>query len=126
MNQLEDDLKEITAKLLEVSVEEMDFYLAARRAKYEQRAARVNAKYRAAAARITPIQEAVVDRMVSQGWNLCERMWQHPRSGNVARMMTKACWDGRKGKISNQLSMVYPDGSVAKTFEKTISIKQEF
>ena len=94
--------------------------------KERQRVARNNARYDAAAARITPAQQARIDALVAAGARRDSRLQQSRRSGLVAVLLSKQAWWGARGRMGRKLMFVYPDGTVTETFERSIDLRADF
>lgn len=119
-------LRESIAACLRVPVEQLDAYIAQRREQRRRHAAAKNARYAQALSHVTDVQACVVERLQQDGYLLADKMWQDKQSLNVARLLSKRCWNAAKGQISTKLVMVYPDGSRAETFERSISIRKTY
>lgn len=66
------------------------------------------------------------DALVRDGYRII-RTFTSRTTGRVAVMLQKdKVWDSAKGRIGTALAIVYPDGSVSKTMEKRISLRQDF
>ena len=100
-------------------------YERAYEARREQRIANHAKRVRAMVARITAIQDGFVQEYKRQGATV-NKYFRDRYSDNVAVMLTKQGWNSAKGRIGTKIIMVYPDGTRAETFERTISIKKSF
>lgn len=92
--------------------------MAARRQAQGRRVARNNARYYAADARQTPAQQAKVHELAGDGMSQTKLL---TRGAEVAVFMQGRKW--HNGRLATKLAMVYPDGSVCTTFEKSLSRK---
>lgn len=125
-SQISDYLYEVVAKALQTTPEKLRADFANKQRQRRERVARSNAAYYDAMESVTVMQETVIGSLEAQGAKRQKQIWQNRASGNIAVMMVKEAWDGQKMKMGRKLIMVYPDGTMSQTFEKSISIKKEF
>lgn len=85
-----------------------------------------NARYSKALEHLTPKQTDIITKRESDGWKM-NKVWQNKCSGLTAVMLVKyPAWDSSKNRLGKKLAMVYPDGTMAETFERTITVRSEF
>ena len=61
-----------------------------------------------------------------EGYRLT-RLLRNAASGNVAMLMQRdKVWSHRASRLVTKLAVVYPDGSMSATEEKTISVKKDY
>lgn len=126
MDSLLQDLIPGLARVLGTTPEQLQAYVDARREQARQRVARNNQRYREALHSMTDVQSLVVDKHEASGYKI-NKLYVNRYSQRVAVMLVKrAVWNSAKGKIGCKLMMVYPDGSSSETFERSISIREEF
>lgn len=112
------------AHAMNVSFEQIEAWIEARRAKDRQRLARHNAKWEAWLRLISDAQELRRFERERNGYRLfhMRRMGQR-----VALVMQKdKVWNSEKGRMGTKLAVIYPDGSSAETFERSISVRPSF
>lgn len=126
MDEVSQELLATVAKALGVSVESMKAQIEQRRAIRERRVAARNERFDVALRRVTPVQEVIFDQLLRQGYCANSNIWRSKKTGNVARTFSKQVWDSAKGRMGRVLVTVYPDGTMNRTMEKRISIRDNF
>jgi hypothetical protein len=112
--------------LMGLTPEEFKDYVQKSKAAAKMRVIKKNLKFQANLALATDVQTLIADKLESEGAKFSGKIWRNRRSGNICMLYSQGTWDSAKGRIGRKLIMIYPDGSVSKTFEKSISIKSEF
>ncbi len=123
---MDQEFLKIIAAGLGISIESLAEDMAKNRARRARAAAMKDARFDAALERVTEIQETVMVRLEAQGYRPNSRIWVSRKTGNVARTFSKQVWDSAKGRMGACLVTVYPDGTMQKTMEKRISIRDNF
>lgn len=120
------DINDIIARIFQINPESLQAYIDSRKEKARRRVQSNNARYDAAIARITDVQACIIERMEAEGYRMQNRIHINKATGNIAVMLVKSVWNSAKGRVSPKLVMLYPDGSRNETFEKSITIRQQF
>jgi len=128
MNDLEmlHEVLALVAKAVGKTPEALQAEFAARRAQRARRAEAANERYEEALTHVTPAQVAVVERLRCEGARLHSRIRQNRRSSNIVLFLQAQKFNSAKSRVCTKLYAVYPDGTHAETFEKTISVRSAF
>lgn len=95
-------------------------------AKRKARIQRSNQLYADALNELTDKQTDIITKREADGWKI-NKVWQNKVSFRTAVMLVKKpIWDSSKNRLGTKLAMVYPDGSITETFERSVTVKQEF
>jgi hypothetical protein len=91
-----------------------------------ERTIRNNASFAQLLSQTTDKQAHILSMKESDGYKVNKVYFNRtdPR-GNVAIMLVKAeVWNGEKGRMGRKLAMLYSDGTIVSTFEKSINIRK--
>lgn len=121
-----DGITEIVAAATGTTPEALRAQFAARRAREEARIARNNAAYDEALTHITLEQAKKIERLRADGARVHSRLRQHRKSHNVVIFLSAQKWNSAKSRMGTKFFAVYPDGTHAETFERTISVRSDF
>lgn len=119
------DLADILAKIFNITSDDLAAYVSRRQEASRRRLMSKRAAWERSVRAMTDVQSVIIDDLTHDGYEL-QKSWTNRASGRVAYLLVKQLWNPAKGRIGSKLVMVYPDGSQTTTFEKTISIKQQF
>ncbi len=96
---------------------------------HQKRLARIranNARYDDALRHLTPKQTDIIAKREADGWKM-GKIWPNRISLRAAVMLSKKpVWDSSKNRMGAKLAIVYPDGTVSETFERSISLRSNF
>lgn len=126
MNTAIQDITSLIANFLGTTPEALAAHIAHKQEQARKRVASNNRRYEAALSKMTDVQALVIEKLEQEGHKMSSRIWQSRKTGDIACMLSKQVWNGAKSRMGTKLVMVYPDGRRAETFERTISIRQDF
>lgn len=91
----------------------------------ERRAQTKQARYLDALLQVTPEQARKVEALKQQGATQHRSLRQHRTTLQVCLFMQAEKWCSAKGRVATKLYAIYPDGSHAETFERTIRVDEK-